>query len=294
MIDETVAEIEAMRTHSSSEVAIKAARALLELTEREYATVEELTRDLERNAGALRRANPSHASLENAMREITEQALETEHDSVSGASDALVDAVERVTAEIESAKGEAAAAAATLLSDGESILTHDYSTTVLEAIEQAAADGAYLDVYVTEARPRFLGRKTARQLGAMDRVDATLIVDSAAGHYLEACDRVLTGMTCIVDDTLYNRVGTYPIAAAAADAGVPMTVTGSSAKVIEQGFVFENEYREGSELLREPAEGFDIGNPTYDATPLSLVDRVVTDEDGIDTGEDDVDDPDGG
>jgi translation initiation factor eIF-2B subunit delta len=195
--------------------------------------------------------------------------------------------VDSVTAEIEDAKGEAAANAAELLADGESILTHDYSTTALEAIEHAAGGGAYLDVYVTEARPRFLGRKTARRLGAMDRVEATLIVDSAAGHYMEACDRVLTGMTCIVEKTLYNRVGTYPIAAAASDADVPMTVTGSSAKVIDTGFVFENEYREGSEVLREPTEGFAIGNPTYDATPLSLVDTVVTDEGELDASGDD-------
>ena len=34
MIDETVAEIEGMQTHSSSVVAVKSARALSELTER--------------------------------------------------------------------------------------------------------------------------------------------------------------------------------------------------------------------------------------------------------------------
>lgn len=278
MIDETVAEIEAMRTHSSSEVAIKAAEALRELGERDYATVEEFARDLERNAGALRRANPSHASLENAMREITAAVTDEEYDSVDAAGEALAAAIESVVTDIETAKGEAAAAAADRLSDGDTILTHDYSTTVLEAIERAVADGAYLDVYVTEARPRFLGRTTARRLGAMDRVDVTLLVDSASGQYLDECDRVLTGMTCIVEETLYNRVGTYPIAATANDVGIPVTVTGSSAKVIEEGFVFENDHREDAEVLREPAEGFDIENPAYDATPLSLVETVLTDE----------------
>jgi translation initiation factor eIF-2B subunit delta len=29
--------------------------------------------------------------------------------------------------------------------------------------------------------------------------------------------------------------------------------------------------------MREPAEGFAIENPAYDATPLRLVDRLVTD-----------------
>jgi len=70
MIDETVAEIRAMRTHSTSAVAVKATRALAELLEREHMTVDEFERDLEHNAGVLRRSNPSHAALHNAMREV--------------------------------------------------------------------------------------------------------------------------------------------------------------------------------------------------------------------------------
>ena len=46
MIDETVAEIQEMQTHSSSVVAVKAARALRELLDREYVSIEEFERDL--------------------------------------------------------------------------------------------------------------------------------------------------------------------------------------------------------------------------------------------------------
>jgi translation initiation factor eIF-2B subunit delta len=161
-------------------------------------------------------------------------------------------------------------------------LTHDYSSTVVEAIELAAHEGHHLDVYVTEARPRYLGRRTARTLAAIDRVDATLVVDSAAGHYLDECDRVVIGMSSIVDDTLYNRVGTFPIAATAAELAVPVSVVGASEKIIDGGFSFENEFRAPAEVMREPAEGFSIGNPAYDATPTHLLDSVVT-EDGIET-----------
>lgn len=278
MIDETAAEIAAMRTHSSSEVAVKAAKALRELLERDHATLDEFVRDLEHNAGALRRANPSHASLETALREIEHAVDDAAPESVSEAQDTLELAIEQAIERVESGKDGAAATAAALLSDGETILTHDFSTTVMSAIERAVDGGASFQVYVTEARPRFLGRKTARQLATIDGVDATLIVDSAAGHYLAECDRVLTGMTCVVENTLYNRVGTYSIAAIASHRDVPFCVAGSSAKVIEDGFVFENDFREESEVLREPAEGFEVANPAYDATPLSLVDQLLTEE----------------
>jgi translation initiation factor 2B subunit (eIF-2B alpha/beta/delta family) len=278
MIDETIAEIRRMQTHSSSVVAIKATEALRELLDREYRNVEAYERDLERNAGALRRANPSHASLHRAMREVVDEVLGTA-DSVEDAKSRTEAAIDRVAEEIERGKRRAAARAAETFEDGETFLTHDFSSTVLEAVETAAADGCHLTAYVTEARPRYLGRKTARRLAEMDRVDPHLVVDSAAGHFLSECDRVLVGMDCIVEDTLYNRVGTFPLAAAADVADVPVVVVGSRSKIIEGDFVFENESRAPAEVAREPIEGVVVENPAYDATPMSLVDRVVTDED---------------
>ena len=278
MIDETVEEIRAMRTHSSSAVAVKAARALRTLCEREYATVEEYVRALERNGDALRRANPSHASLQNAVREVVESVRDADPADVEGATARTETAVDRVVETIQGAKRAAAENAADLIEDGATLLTHDYSTTVLETVDVALDGGSEFEVYVTEARPRYLGRKTARALADRDGVETHLLVDAAAGYYLDRCDEVVVGMDCIVDDRLYNRVGTFPIAAAAARLDVPVTVVGAAAKVVEEGFLFENEFRADSEVMREPAEGFSVENPSYEATPTELIDRVITDE----------------
>jgi len=278
MIDETAEEIREMRTHSSSVVAVKAARALADLIDNDYPTVEEYVRALERNSNALRRANPSHASLVTTQRAVVERVRDADPASVAEAKEVTAAAIDDVVESVESAKHEAAAALAERIEDGQTVLTHDYSSTVLEALESAAQDGKHLDVYVTEARPRHLGRKTARTLAAIDRIEPTLIVDGASGYYLTECDSVLLGMDCIVDDTYYNRVGTYPLAAAADDVGTPVTVAGSSAKLVDEGFRFENDFRDPSEVIREPPEGFDVKNPAYDATPTRLLDAVVTDE----------------
>jgi translation initiation factor eIF-2B subunit delta len=278
MIDETVEEIREMRTHSSSVVAVKAARALETLTEREFRSLDDYLRAVERNATALRQANRSHASLQNTQREIVDTVTDADPDDIAAAKARTGEAVRTVIERVEMAKRRAAEYGAAAIEDGMTLLTHDYSSTVLEAIELAARDGAALDVYVTEARPRYLGRKSARTLARIDRVEPHLIVDSACGHFLPECDRVLFGMDCIVGDTLYNRVGTFPIAATAAACEVPVTVIGSGAKIIDDGFVFENEFRSGSEVMREPAEGFRLENPSYDATPVELLDSVVTDE----------------
>ncbi len=278
MIDETAEEIADMQTHSSSVVAVKAARALGELTEREFPSVDEYLRTLERNSNALRRANPSHASLHNTQREIVEAVTGADPDSVEDAQARTAEAIDDVVETVETGKRRTAEAAAEVLADEDAILTHDYSTTVLSSLARAIERGAEFTVYVTEARPRYLGRKMARRLAEFEAVDATLIVDSAHGHVLPEVDRVVVGMDCIVEDTLYNRVGTYPIASTAADVGVPVTAVGSAAKVVDTGFAFENEERAASEVMLEPAEGFSIENPAYDATPTRLLDSVVTDE----------------
>jgi translation initiation factor eIF-2B subunit delta len=278
MIDETVAEIREMQTHSSSAVAVKAVRALASLCDREYAAVEEFLRALERNGSALRRANPSHASLYNAVTEVVDAVEAADPTDLETARERTREAVAEVVEAVENAKERAADRAADLLADGTTLLTHDYSTTVLSAVETATDAGRSLTVYVTEARPRHLGRKTARRLAAIDGVETHLITDAACGHYLPNCEAVLVGMDCIVGDTLYNRVGTFPVAATARRLGVPLTVVGSGAKVVEDGFVFENDFRSPSEVMREPPEGFTVENPAYDATPVELVDRLVTDE----------------
>lgn len=276
MIDETIEEIQRMETHSSSVVAVKAARALSELLERDYQSVEAYERDLERNARALRRANPSHASLYNAQREVVE-AVVGQSTTVEDAKERTREAIDRVVEDVETGKRLAAENAAATFASGETFLTHDYSSTVLEAVELASADHD-LTAYVTEARPRYLGRKTARRLATVDDVETHLLVDAAAGHCLGECDRVILGMDCVVDDVLYNRVGTFPVAATAAEMGVPVTVVGSSTKLIDGGFVFENEFRSPAEVSLEPIEGIAVENPAYDATPVSLLDSIVTDE----------------
>ncbi|ELY38564.1 translation initiation factor eIF-2B [Natronorubrum tibetense] len=278
MIDETVEEIQEMQSHSSSVVAVRATRALEELLEREFATVEEYIRSLERNGSVLRRANHSHASLQNAVRAVVDDVTDADPGSVEEAKRLTQERIDAVVSRVESGKRLAAENAAEILDDGATLLTHDYSSTVLEALEQATEAGKRFDVYITEARPRYIGRKTARTLAEMDGVDATLITDSAHGVYLEDCDRVVVGMDCIVDETLYNRVGTFPIAATAAQLDVPVTVLGSASKIVSEGFVFENEFRTGSEVMPEPAEGFAVENPNYDATPIELLESVVTDE----------------
>ena len=277
MIDQTVREIKEMRTHSSSTVAIKAATALHSLTERNARTVEEFFNTVERNARMLRQANPSHASLHSTMHEIVAEVRSSDAGTVDEAETALVRAIDGNIERIERATDRAAVAAMEVIDDGDCILTHDFSTTVLTYANHATSSNRQHDFVVTEARPRVMGRRMARHLADLDGIDVTLIVDSAAGHMLDTVDRVLVGMDCIVDGKLFNRVGTYPLAACAHQENVPVSVIGAGTKIIDSGFVFTNDYRSSVEVIREPTPEFAVENPAYDATPMELITSVISD-----------------
>jgi len=278
MIDETVRQIEEMESQSASVVAVQAARALRELAERDPPTVEEFVRLVDQNSSALRRANPSHAPLHTTQKRIVEAVTDADVDTVEEAKETLLDAIDSVVTEVESSKQLAAERAAELIDDGDVLLTHENSSTVMATLEAALDAGTEFDLYATESRPNFLGRRTARQLRDRDGVDVTLIVDSAAGYYLSECDRVFVGMNCLIDERVYNRVGTYAISATANDQEVPVTVVASSAKFIGSGFAFQNNFAPASEVMLEPADGFEVANPRYDVTPTRLLDTVVTEE----------------
>lgn len=277
MIDETVEQIEEMRTHSSSEVAIIAVEALRSVTEREYATVEEYMRSLARNSRTLRQADPSHASLYNATKAVESTVKGSEPSSVEEAKSTTLEAIDDEIDSTTQAKERAAEAATSLLSPGGTYLTIDYSSTVLETLRRADLDADDpITFYTMEARPRYLGRKMARELATIEGVEPHLIVDSAVGLVIERCDAVLIGMTCVVDDTLYNRIGTYPTALVADRHGIGMYAVGAEAKIVDDTFVFESEDRPASEVSLEPLEDVVIENPLYDATPVSLLEGVIT------------------
>ena len=275
MIDETIARIREMRSHSESTVAVDATLALEELIERDHVDVEEFERDLERNAGALRRSNLSHALLHTAMQETVRNVV-GEADTLPEAKALLREMITETVDTIERSKHEAAANAADRLEDGETIMTHENSTTVMETLRRGLDAGKEFTVYVTETRPRYIGRLTVRELATWDGVEAHLITDGASGHFLRSADRVLLGMNCLVDETYYNRIGTFPLCAVASVLDCPVTVVAASRKIVDEGFAFENDQRSPSEVLSEPAEGFIVENPAYDATPLTLVDTIVT------------------
>ena len=156
--------------------------------------------------------------------------------------------------------------------------------------------GLRVHVWVRETRPRFQGAGlTAWELG-QHGVPHTLVSDSAAGHLLSRgkVDIVIVGTDrTTAGGDVANKVGTYPLALAARDNGVPFYVAVPTTSIdwsIEDGADIPIEERDADEVtrvwgvdgdgvgrwVRVAPEGTRAANYAFDVTPRRLVTGMVT------------------
>jgi len=115
------------------------------------------------------------------------------------------------------------------IKDGSVILTHSYSRVVMQAL-LLAHKRKRISVFVTEARPRGLGIKTAETLRAAG-IPATVVLDSAVAYVMEKVDFVLVGSEAVVESGgLINAVGSNQIAIIAKATNKPFYALAESYK----------------------------------------------------------------
>lgn len=167
-----------------------------------------------------------------------------------------------------------------------SLCTAGYGTA-LGAIRLAHENGLGVQVLATETRPLLQGaRLTAWELARIG-VEHALVTDGAAPGLIArgAVQLVVTGADRIVaNGDVANKVGTYPLALAARESGVPFVVvapTSSMDLATPDGSAIEIEERAGEEVtsllgVKTAPSGTAARNPAFDITPASLVTAIVT------------------
>jgi methylthioribose-1-phosphate isomerase len=138
-------------------------------------------------------------------------------------------------------------------------------------------------VYVDETRPLLQGaRLTTWELAGMG-VEHTLVVDSAGATVLARglADAVVVGADRITaNGDVVNKIGTYPLALAAARAGVPFLVAAPESTIdpaLPSGADVEIEVRDGREVLGGLPDTRTL-NLAFDVTPADLVTAIVTED----------------
>jgi ribose 1,5-bisphosphate isomerase len=280
-VRETAEAIDTMETRGAAAIADAAARALRTQARASDADTPEAFREgLRAAARLLFETRPTAVSLPNALRYVL-HGLEGE--TVAELQASVERTVDEFCTRLDRAQADLGEVGANRLRDGDVVMTHCHSTDALACVESAVDQGKSLEAVVKETRPRNQGHITAEELAELG-VPVTLIVDSAARHYLNDVDHVLVGADSIAaDGSVINKIGTSGLAANARDRGTPITVAAQTIKLHPAtftGHTVDIEMRDTEEVI-DPETRAEIGdpevaNPAFDVTPPRYVDAIVT------------------
>jgi len=168
------------------------------------------------------------------------------------------------------------------------LATVEYGTA-LAVIRAAWEEGKKIKVIADETRPLLQGaRLTAYEL-KRDGIPVTLITDNMAAHVMKRglVNIVIVGADRIVQDAVFNKIGTYGVAVLAKEHHIPFYVAAPKST-----FDLSHKSTDVTIEERKPEEVTHIGgkqiapsdirvlNPAFDATPLEYVSGIIH-EDGI-------------
>ena len=242
-----------------------------------------LLTDLQSASAVLKAARPTAVKSPDALRQkVLEEAQRIADEDV----------------EINKRMGEHGA---TLIDDGDTIIHHcntgalaavDWGTA-LGVIHTAWEQGKKIHVLVDETRPRLQGaRLTAWELEQYG-IPYDIISDNMAGHFLRSgqAQKCFVGSDrTAANGDVANKIGTYMLALAAHDNGVPfypVVPTSTIDLSLAHGGLIPIEERDPAEVLDLQYQGERVApleaharNIAFDVTPARLVTAIVT-ENGV-------------
>lgn len=184
---------------------------------------------------------------------------------------------------------------ATLIKDGDNVLTHcnagalataGYGTAV-GVIRAAHEAGKQIHVWVDETRPYLQGaRLTAWELQQLN-IPLTLITDSMAGHVMQRgkVQFIVTGADRIAaNGDSANKIGTYTLAVLAKENSVPFYIAAPLSTIdlsLPSGEAIPIEERSTDEVTiiggkRIAPEGVRAAHFAFDVTPARYIHGIIT------------------
>ncbi|WP_297509061.1 translation initiation factor IF-2B subunit alpha [Thermococcus sp.] len=223
---------------------------------------EELRKALREMRNLLPAVNPSMASLYNLSRFIP----------LTDDPKVVRERVEEFLSLLETSIIEIGNIGSELVDDGDTVITHSFSSAVLSILRRAMEKGRQFRVVLTESAPDYEGIALARELEKLG-VGFEVITDAQLGLFARKATLALVGADTVTrDGAVVNKAGTYPLALACHDAGVPFYVAAES-------FKFHPEKSsDGMELLERPysRQGYRVRNILFDVTPWKFIRGIIT------------------
>ena len=257
-------------------------------------TKEKLLAELETAGTVIKRQRPTAVNLFWGVDRVLNKAK-----SVSGTVEeiksAAVEEAQKIADEDAAQNRAIGKNGSVLIKDGDTILTHcnagelatvEYGTA--QGVVRAAwEEGKKIKVIADETRPLLQGaRLTAYEL-KRDGIPVTLITDNMAGYVMskDLVDLVIVGADRIVQDAVFNKIGTYGVAVLAHEHKISFYVAApkSTFDLTRKAADVEIEERKPEEVTRIGGvqiapDGVNVMNPSFDPTPLKYVTAIITED----------------
>jgi len=157
------------------------------------------------------------------------------------------------------------------------IFTHCHSTNVVKALIYAKRKGKKFEVYNTETRPLFQGRKTAKELTCAG-INVTTFVDSAAAIAMKGdsgrkkVNLILFGADALLKDVVINKVGSGMFAEIAKDNNIPVFIVADSWKYSPKNVKLEQ--RDFHEVWG--TKKIHVKNPAFEPIEIKNINGIVS------------------
>jgi ribose 1,5-bisphosphate isomerase len=276
-VDKIVNDIKALKIQGAREVAKAGVKAMCIASDTSKAKDRKsYISGLRKTAEKLVRARATEPALQHVVASILIGAEKQKAKDIKTAKKAVSNVCSHWLADIEAMLDSIAHYGASLIKNGDILLTHCHSHAVMAVFKLARAQRKRFSVIVTETRPLFQGVKTAKELLSM-RVPVTYCTDSAAGIMMKSANKVIVGCDALLPDgSLINKIGTFPIALLACKMGKPFYVAGELIKFTRDIMIEERDPKEVMAPGR--LKGAKIVNPAFDVTPAELIKSIITEK----------------
>jgi len=166
-----------------------------------------------------------------------------------------------------------------LIKNNSVIFTHCHSTNVIQALIYAHIKGKKFEVYNTETRPLFQGRKTYLDL-KNSGIKITQFIDSAIAIALKKVqgtkkvDLVLLGADALLNNKVINKVGSGLIAEIAYKNNIPVYIVADSWKYSSKSIKLEQ--RDFKEIWDPKKNKVHIRNPAFEEIDSRYIKGIVS------------------
>jgi methylthioribose-1-phosphate isomerase len=261
-------------------------------------TIDAIIKDLYKAGDTLNQARPTAVNLSWAVRRML-NAAEGFNGNLDEIRQHLLSLAKDIADQDVEINQRMATYGAALIEDGDHIIHHcntgalatvDWGTA-LGVIRMAHEQGKNIHVFVDETRPRLQGaRLTAWELEQYG-ISYDIITDGSAGYIMRKglVQKVVFGADRVAaNGDVANKIGTYMLALAAYDNGIPAYCVAPTSTVdfeLDRGALIPIEEREEAEVLaltlmgkRVAPETASARNFAFDVTPQRLMSGWVTEK----------------